>query len=143
MERPELGYLLTRLLRTAMAREEPILANAGLRMWDYAVLSALTEQAAPTQAQLAAAAGRDKTRLIGNLDRLEELGLVTREPDPADRRNRVVSLTTEGRRVLDRCRAEIREMERDLLRGIPADDRAAFERALTGLVESLGDTRDR
>jgi DNA-binding MarR family transcriptional regulator len=143
MERPELGYLLSRLTRVAIAREEPILERAGLRMWDYAVLGALTEQAAPTQAQLAAATGRDKTRLIGNLDRLEELGLVTREPNPADRRNRVVSLTAEGRRVLERCRAEIREMERDLLRGIPADDRAAFELALTGLVESLDDTRDR
>jgi DNA-binding MarR family transcriptional regulator len=137
VERPELGYLLTRLLRTAMAREEPILADAGLRMWDYAVLSALTENAAPTQAQLAATAGRDKTRLIGNLDRLEELGFVTRRPDPADRRNRVVSLTPEGRRVLDRCRAEIRAMEDDLLRPVPADDREAFERALATLVESL------
>lgn len=143
MERPELGYLLSRLIREAIAREEPILERAGLRMWDYAVLGALDGKDAPTQAQLAAAAGRDKTRLIGNLDRLSELGLVNREPDPADRRNRVVSLTAEGRRVLDRCRAEIREMERDLLRDIPADDRAAFERTLTGLVESLDDTRDR
>ena len=143
MERPELGYLLSRLMRVTIAREEPILERAGLRMWDYAVLSALTEQAAPTQAQLAAAAGRDKTRLIGNLDRLEELGFVTREPDPADRRNRVVSLTAEGRQVLDRCRAEILEMERELLHGIPAGDREVFERALTGLVDSLDDTHDR
>lgn len=142
MERPELGYLLSRLIRVAIAREEPILERAGLRMWDYAVLSALDGKDAPTQAQLAAEAGRDKTRLIGNLDRLSELGLVNREPDPADRRNRVVSLTAEGRRVLDRCRAEIREMERDLLRDIPAADRAAFERTLTRLVESLDDTRD-
>jgi DNA-binding MarR family transcriptional regulator len=138
MERPELGYLLSRLVREAAAREEPILARAGLRMWDYAVLSALTESSAPTQAQLAAATGRDKTRLIGNLDQLERLGFVTREPDPADRRNRMVSLTAEGRRVLDRCRAGIREMEDDLLRDVPQDDREAFERVLTRLVDALG-----
>lgn len=138
MERPELGYLLSRLVREVAAREEPILARAGLRMWDYAVLGALTENAAPTQAQLAAATGRDKTRLIGNLDELARLGLITREPDPADRRNRVVSLTAAGRRVLERCRADIRELEDDLLREVPADDRRAFERVLTGLVEPLG-----
>ncbi|MEV0891499.1 MarR family transcriptional regulator [Promicromonospora sp. NPDC050262] len=138
MERPELGYLLTRLLRVVIAREEPILAAAGLVMWDYAVLSALGEQDAPTQAQLAAATGRDKTRLIGNLDRLVELGLVQRAPDPADRRNRVVSLTAEGRQVLTTCQAGIAAMERELLGDLPADERAAFERALTALDTSRG-----
>ena len=138
MERPELGYLLTRLVRVAIAREEPILERAGLRMWDYVVLSTLAGKDAPTQAQLAAQAGRDKTRLIGNLDRLEDLGLVNRKPDPADRRNRKVSLTAEGRRVLERCRADIREMEDDLLRDVPAADREAFERVLTTLAEQPG-----
>ena len=137
MERPELGYLLSRLVRVAIAREEPILERAGLRMWDYVVLGALAENDAPTQARLAAAAGRDKTRLIGNLDRLEEIGLVNRAPDPADRRNRVVSLTAKGRRVLDRCRTDIREMEKDLLRDVPAGEREVFERVLATLVESL------
>jgi DNA-binding MarR family transcriptional regulator len=137
VERPELGYLLTRLVRVVIAREEPIFERAGLRMWDYVVLSALAGNDAPTQAQLAAQAGRDKTRLIGNLDRLEELGLVNRAPDPADRRNRVVSLTAEGRRVHGRCRAAIREMEDDLLSGLPAGDRAAFERAVTSLARPL------
>jgi DNA-binding MarR family transcriptional regulator len=134
VERPELGFLLTRLLREVMAREEPLLATAGLHMWDYAVLGALDGGDAPTQAQLAATTGRDKTRLIGNLDRLEELGLVQRAPDPADRRNRVVSLTTEGRRVLGQCRVAIRAMEDELLAGLGATERAAFERVLVRLV---------
>ena len=137
MERPELGYLLTRLLRVVIAREEPILAAAGLRMWDYAVLTALGEQDAPTQAQLAASTGRDKTRLIGNLDRLVELGLVSRAPDPADRRNRVVSLTAEGRRFLERCQAAIRAMEKELLGSLPAGEREDFERALVALAAPL------
>jgi DNA-binding MarR family transcriptional regulator len=134
VDRPELGYLLTRLVREVMAREEPLLAAVGLQMWDYAVLSALASGDAPTQAQLAAGTGRDKTRLIGNLDRLEGLGLVHRAPDPADRRNRIVSLTAEGRRVLARLRTAIRTMEDDLLDGLSATERAAFERALVKLA---------
>lgn len=136
VDRPELGFLLSRLMREVMAREKPILDAAGLEMWDYAVLSALAESDAPTQAQLAATTGRDKTRLIGNLDRLETQGMVEREPDPADRRNRIVSLTPAGSRVLRSCRDAIGAMETELLADLDPADRAAFERALTALADT-------
>ena len=51
------------------------------------MLSGLVDGPAQTQARLAEAVGRDKTRLIPILDALEARGLVTRAPDPADRRN--------------------------------------------------------
>lgn len=134
MDRPELGFLLSRLMREVMAREKPILDAAGLEMWDYAVLTALADSAAPTQAQLAVTTGRDKTRLIGNLDRLEAAGMVAREPDPADRRNRIVSLTDAGSQVLRSCRAAIGAMETELLADLDPADRNAFERALIALA---------
>lgn len=134
MERPELGHLTSRLLREIIRRETPILEQAGLEMWDYAILTALVAGDAPTQAGLAAATGRDKTRLIRNLDRLEHRGLVTRSPDPADRRNRVVALTRKGRRTVDSCRTGIRAMEEELLGGLRPADRAGFERALVRLA---------
>lgn len=136
MDRPELGYLLSRLVREVLAREKPILDAAGLEMWDYAVLTALAESDAPSQAQLAAATGRDKTRLIGNLDRLEAQGLILRQPDEADRRNRIVSLTPEGEQKVQACREAIGAMEAELLAGLDPADRIAFERALTALVET-------
>lgn len=136
VDRPDLGFLLSRLMREVMAREKPILDAAGLEMWDYAVLTALAESNAPTQAQLAATTGRDKTRLIGNLDRLEAQGLVAREPDPADRRNRIVSLTSTGAKVLRSCREAVGAMETELLSDLDPADRAAFERALTVLAET-------
>lgn len=136
MDRPELGFLLSRLMREVMAREKPILDAEGLEMWDYAVLTALAESDAPTQAQLAGTTGRDKTRLIGNLDRLEAEGMVARQPDPADRRNRIVSLTSAGAEVLRRCREAIEAMETELLADLDPADRAAFERALTALAEA-------
>lgn len=134
MDRPELGLLLSRLVREVLAREETVLAPEGLGMWDYVVLAALGDGDAPTQTDLAAATGRDKTRLIGNLDRLEERGLVARTPDPADRRNRVVALTAAGRRTLQRCRAGIRKQEAALLADLPAAQREAFEQALVRLA---------
>jgi MarR family transcriptional regulator, organic hydroperoxide resistance regulator len=136
--REDLGALLARLVRRVLDAETPLLAAHDVEMWDYAVLSALRSGPAQTQARLAAAIGRDKTRLIGSLDRLEGRGLVRREPDPTDRRNRVVTLTPEGRALLGRCRADVRAMEEDLLAGIPEPDRAAFLRTLARVAPPPG-----
>ena len=139
MDHPELGALLTRLLREVTRREQPLLERAGLPMWDYVILSALSRGDASTQAELSAATGRDKTRLIDNLDRLERRDLVgTRTPDPADRRNRIVSLTADGRRVQRQCHAAISAMEEELLAGLSPSARAAFEHALVRLVNDHG-----
>jgi DNA-binding MarR family transcriptional regulator len=132
--RDDLGALLHRLLRRVLAAETPLLAAQAVEMWDYSVLVALESGPAQTQARLAVAIGRDKTRLIPSLDRLEARGLVAREPDPADRRNRVVSITGAGREVLGACRGAIRAMEADLLADVPPADRAAFVRTLEQLA---------
>lgn len=99
-DRPDLGSLLHRLTVAVAQRELPLLHAHQLQMWDYVVLGGLEHDSAPTQAQLAAAVGRDKTRLITILDRLETRGLLSRTPDPDDRRNRIVTLTEAGATLL-------------------------------------------
>jgi DNA-binding MarR family transcriptional regulator len=131
---PDLGALLHGLLARVVAREEPILARHGVSMWEYVVLTVLADTPAPTQARLAELSGRDKTRLITHLDRLERDGLVHRAPDPDDRRNRVVTVTPKGRRVWSRCRADIRAMEDDLLGALPERRRAGWRRDLATIA---------
>lgn len=114
--------------------ETPIFRAHDIEMWDYVVLSALESSAAPTQSELAAAAHRDKTRLIPILDRLEARHLLTRTPDPADRRNRVVALTDEGRALLTACRTDIRAMEADFLSQVPESRRRTFVEVLDQLA---------
>ncbi len=135
-DRPDLGILLHRLTSTVAQRELPLLGAHHMEMWDYVVLGGLEHDSAPTQARLAAAVGRDKTRLIAILDRLEARGLLHRTPDPDDRRNRIVTLTDAGRTLLADCRRDIRAMETDLLSTLSAPDRTAFIRALSRLAES-------
>jgi DNA-binding MarR family transcriptional regulator len=91
-------------------------------MWDYIVLSRLAAAPAETQLSLAQAIGYDKGRLIGLLDELEGAGLLTREPDPKDRRAKVISLTAAGRTRQERARRDIRAMERRLLARVDAAD---------------------
>lgn len=135
-DRPDLGVLLHRLTSAVAQRELPLLRAHQIEMWDYVVLGGLEQGSAPTQAQLAVSVGRDKTRLIQTLDRLEDRALLRRGPDPRDRRNRIVTLTAAGRSVLAACREDIRAMETDLLAHLTPSARAAFIRHLMTLVES-------
>lgn len=136
-DRPDLGVLLHRLTSAVAQRELPLLRAHQIEMWDYVVLGGLEQGPASTQTQLATTVGRDKTRLIQTLDRLEALGLLHREPDPHDRRNRIVTLTAAGSSVLAACRDDIRAMESHLLANLTRSDRAAFIRGLLTLVESV------
>ena len=86
--------------------------------------------AALTQAQLAEAVGRDKTRLITTLDGLEARGLLRRTPDPADRRNKIVALTQEGRELRAAVSTDIRRAEQALLQPLTPADRTTFRRLL-------------
>jgi len=136
-QRYDLGASFHVLTRAMIEMELPVLADHGIEMWDYAILSALERSAAPTQNDLALAVGRDKTRLIGNLDRLVERGLVERNPDPADRRNRVVTLTAEGRALVAGCRNAIRALERGFLSGLSAAERKNFLATLERLADGV------
>ncbi len=122
------------LTRAMVDAEKPLLDGQGVQMWDYMVLVGLETGPAPTQLQLADAVGRDKTRLIPILDRLEHRGLVHRQPDPSDRRNRIVGLTESGRALLGSCRQAIRAMEAELLDILEPSERAIFLTALEKLV---------
>ncbi|KUL42244.1 MarR family transcriptional regulator [Actinoplanes awajinensis subsp. mycoplanecinus] len=125
--------MVSRVGRRLLAMEQPILARHGVSMWAYIVLNALASGPMRTQAALAASIGADKTRLIPVLDDLQQRGLIEREPDPADRRVRLLGLTDIGHARHGAVQAEIRAAEDVMLRDLPADDREAFLRTLAAL----------
>jgi DNA-binding MarR family transcriptional regulator len=114
----DLGALLAGATRRLIDEERPLLEAQGLTMWAYVALSHLAQSPAPSQLLLAEAMGYDKTRLITLLDALEADGLITRTPDPDDRRARVISLTPAGRDAHRAARRSIRAMEKRLLAGV-------------------------
>lgn len=133
--RPDLAAMIVPLGRSLMAAEQPILAAHDLTMWGYVVLNRLRTEPVRTQAALAEAIGADKTRIITVLDGLQRRGLIARDPDPTDRRVRLVSLTDEGRRVRDAARDAIQRNEERVLRALPEHERRAFVRALRTLAD--------
>src|SRR4051794_32305391 len=144
MRQRDLAAMVVPLGRALAAAEQPVLRAHELTIWAYVVLTALAEQPMRTQAALAHAIGADKTRIIGVLDDLQERGLIQRQPDPADRRVRVLSLTGAGRRVHRSAQAAIQAREDRLLARLSAADRRGFLRALETLsASSPGNWRTR
>ncbi|MGW7404237.1 MarR family winged helix-turn-helix transcriptional regulator [Streptomyces sp. NPDC054833] len=132
--RPDLAAMIVPLGRALVAAELPVLRRHGLVMWAYAVLLRLDDPPVRTQAALARDIGADKTRIIGVLDDLEQRGLIRRQPDPADRRARLLSLTPAGRQLRNAVQAAIQQREEQLLARLPEEDRRGFLNALQALA---------
>jgi DNA-binding MarR family transcriptional regulator len=132
-ERRDLAAMLQPLARALIEAELPVLARHGITMWGYVVLNALRDAPQSTQAALAEKIGADKTRIIVTLNDLQAAGLIAREPDPADRRARLLSITPAGNRVRRGVQGEIQRNEERVLAGLPPADRRGFLRALDRL----------
>ncbi|MEV5436531.1 MarR family transcriptional regulator [Streptomyces sp. NPDC052682] len=111
----------------------------------YLVLMALdeTEDKPPTQLELAGQVGLDRTVMTYLLDDLEGLGLLSRRPNPQDRRSRHVILTDDGRAQLQRVRTDLAAAEERLLAELSEEERARFRVllarvALTAQRSTLG-----
>ncbi|MEV5429885.1 MarR family transcriptional regulator [Streptomyces sp. NPDC052701] len=109
MEQP--GFLalereLTVLLRRARANQGEMAreVHPDLEPSAYGLLVRLDEHGPQRATELAAYIGVGKATMSRQLRALEELGLVVREPDPADGRAWLVTLTQEGHDRVSRVR---------------------------------------
>src|ERR1700729_2458834 len=124
-ERPDLDVeplqVLSRVSRLARHLDRArtaAFASHGLQAWGFDVLSALRRQGAPYQlspgALLRATLVTSGT-MTNRIDRLAEAGLVSRHPDPQDKRGVLVQLTGTGLRTVDDAMSDLLERERLLL----------------------------
>jgi MarR family transcriptional regulator for hemolysin len=110
------------------------LAEVGITPRHYCVLSNARGQEL-TQIRLAEASMLDKTTMVVTLDELERQGLVERRPSPADRRVKVIAVTAEGERAVERAQEIVEHMQLDILGSLPEERREAFQKALSDLVD--------
>jgi len=82
-----------------------VVADHDLNMVQAAVLRHLDEPS--SMSAIAEVQCIDASYVTGLVDRLEELGYVERQADPADRRIRNVAITPAGRKVRDAIRSSI------------------------------------
>lgn len=132
---PDLAALVARLVPKLIELEEPRLTEAGLSMWEYAIVGELATDTAMSQVELSRRTGRDTTRLGRHLDDLVARGIVERHRS-TDQRRHTVHLTAAGRATHDRLKQAIRAAEDDRLRDVfSAAEAAEFRRLLAALAD--------
>jgi len=74
------------------------------------------------------------TRIV---DRLEDAGWLERQPDPADRRARILHLTDKSRGIVTRLRGNVEGLTEDMLEGFDPAERALFAAMLDRIAANL------
>lgn len=100
---------------------------------EWRVLAMLAEHRRLKSSELGTRTTLDKMQVSRAVTRLEDAGLVQRETDAADRRNRIVGLTARGRALHRRIVPMAQAREAFLLEALDDAERAALGRALDKL----------
>ncbi len=111
-----------------------------LENWGFDVLAALRRAGAPHQlspGQLMQETMVTSGTMTNRLDHLEDLQLITREPDPSDGRGSLVTLTKSGIRAVDAAMEELLSNERKLLKELANKDQVHLAELLSALVSKL------
>jgi DNA-binding MarR family transcriptional regulator len=128
------GLLVLRLARAAAWRLSRSLADSGLRWTEFAVLHHLEAQGPVSQRDLALALRIQPSNIVGLLDELERRRLLTRTPDPKDRRRHRVQLTARGLRAVTLAREATQRAEADVLAPLTPGERREFHSLLVRLT---------
>jgi MarR family transcriptional regulator for hemolysin len=128
------GQFFFRLWRATHTRTADVLASVGLTPALFALLNVIAAREGAIQQELGSALGIDRSTMVSLVDQLEAAQLAQRRPSATDRRAREVAITPKGRRLLQRARRLISQVEDEVLAGLTADERrellALLRRAL-------------
>ncbi|WP_424465160.1 MarR family winged helix-turn-helix transcriptional regulator [Pseudoclavibacter helvolus] len=148
-ERPDLDVdplrIFSRVKRIAKqldALRKAAFAETGLELWEFDVLSALRRAGSPhrlSPKHLLASNLVSSGTMTNRIDRLVSRGLVTREVDPNDGRGILVTMTDNGRDLVDEALTRLVAAERELLAELDLETRDDLATALRTLSLRMDD----
>jgi DNA-binding MarR family transcriptional regulator len=130
-------YLVKQVELAVRAQLDRVVDEAGLTTAQYTALTVLERHPGMTSAVLARHSfvrAQTMAQLVGSL---EQRGVIARQIDPASRRQHLISLTDEGRRVLDELRAPVAQIEKSMTSGLSRDRVAELRDSLISCRDAL------
>lgn len=90
-----------------------------------------------TQIELSRLLLVNRSNITSLIDRMEQGGLVTRAPDPEDRRNKIVRLTAKGKKRLLAIENHYTEEVKEIMKALTPDEMEALNTMLAKIRERL------
>ncbi|MFF4803080.1 MarR family winged helix-turn-helix transcriptional regulator [Streptomyces sp. NPDC001351] len=134
---PSLLYMVKQVELVVRSHLDELVKPSGITALQYTALTVLERHDGLSAAQLA----RDSfvtAQSIADLVRsLEGRGLVRRERNPHNRRERLILLTGAGRELLEQFAAPVRELEERMVRDLTAHQTEQLRQALSKAWHAL------
>lgn len=119
-------FLMARAGSLGSVAANRALADLDLKVRHYSVLSLVCSEQGPTQRQLSEHLVLDPSQIVLIVDALEKRGAVQRQPDPTDRRSKIVVPTPAGRELYARARAVVTTATDTTLSALSQDERSTL-----------------
>lgn len=129
-DEPSLGHLVNRAARLLRRLADRRLAPLGLSSGYLPVLTALMPGEALSQKALTEQAGIEQPTMAATLSRMERDGIITRQPDPDDRRSSRFVLSGATSSKVGAIRSVVEALNEDAMAGLDDADRARLRQLL-------------
>jgi MarR family transcriptional regulator, organic hydroperoxide resistance regulator len=133
----QMSYAIFQLARAHRARAAAMLREMDLHPGQELLLMHLLDRDGQTQSELLESVGLDHSTVSKSLRRMQDAGLLIREPAEHDRRVMVVHLTDKGRAMRGPLAAMWRALEETTARNLSAQQAETFIRTAYAIADTI------
>ncbi|GAA3853828.1 hypothetical protein GCM10023084_05090 [Streptomyces lacrimifluminis] len=132
-----MSYAIFQLARAHRARAAAMLREMDLHPGQELLLMHLLDRDGQTQSELLESVGLDHSTVSKSLRRMQDAGLLIREPAEHDRRVMVVHLTDKGRALREPLAAMWRALEETSALNLSAQQAESFVRTAYAITDAI------
>lgn len=134
------GFLISRIKQVGTRIFDRMLADSGIDSFNGAqgrILYVLWQNEDISISSLSAQTSLANTTLTNMLDRMENIGLIVRKPDPKDRRNKLIALTEKAKSLQEDYTRISQQMNEIYYTGFTDAEIMQFESYLQRILSNL------
>lgn len=134
------GFMISRIKQVGTRIFDRMLADSGIDSFNGAqgrILYVLWQNEDISISSLSTQTSLANTTLTNMLDRMENIGLIVRKPDPKDRRNKLIALTEKAKSLQDDYTRISQQMNEIYYTGFTDAEIMQFESYLQRILSNL------